>query len=146
MKENKRHRTTIDSFKEYSNPHDISYQDYALILKTFNYLLAKEIMEQGTLYALPSRLGVIGVYKRKTLGKGKFDYNHYKDTGEKVWKKNLHSSVYAAFFKWSMKGPWTDLEGNRRSLFNFIANRDSKRTLAKHINESNTIYKYYDFE
>lgn len=143
MKESKRHRTSIDSFQAYDNKHNISYNDYCLILKTFNYILVNKLYE-GEVFSLPNRVGTLGVYKRKTFGRGIFDYQQFAATGDKVWKKNFHSSTYAASFVWSIKHPWTDIQSAKRAMFKFEPSREVKRSLAKQIKQNNTIHKYYD--
>ncbi len=143
MNENKRHRTTKDSFLTYENKHNLSYNEYCLILKAYNYLLIRQLYE-GDVFSLPNRMGTLGVYKRKTFGKGVFDYGLFAATGDKVWKRNAHSSGYCGIFQWSIKHPWTDLEASKRAMFNFTPCRSAKRGLAQLIKNNNTIHKYYD--
>lgn len=145
MKKNKRQRTTVDSFAAYDNKYEITYEDYCLILKTFNVILGEKLLE-GQVFTMPHRLGLFSIRKRKTFGKGSFDYQHYKQTGEKVWKKNFHSGGYAGIFDWSIRSPWTDLKGSKRGLFEFKPARAIKRTLASKIKENNSINKYYDID
>lgn len=146
MRENRRTRNEKDSFLTYDNKYTLMYIEYILILKTFNILLCQDMMSEGTVYKLPARAGRIGVFKRKTFGRGSFDYNYFKQTGEKVWRRNFHSGTFSASYQWLMKGPWTDLPYALRRLFVFRPSRDNKRSLAKYIKISNTINKYYDLE
>lgn len=94
----KPYATELDAFKTYANKHDISLYDFKLILKTFFFVLQKELISTGDIYSFPFRLGNISVRKKDTYGKGHFDYQYFKDTGLKRYIKNNHSSKYLAKF------------------------------------------------
>lgn len=137
--------TNPDSlFDSYSNPHNITLEDFRLITKVFFAILSHKIITEGKVFQLPNRLGSVGVYKRKTIGRGVFDYQLFKETGQKVWKKNLHSSQYAATTKWDTRPPRFDpsIPGH---VFKFTPCRDHNAKLTTSIKDNNTISKYYDY-
>lgn len=138
---NKAYLTFNDFYEKYPDKENVSLEEYKLILKTFNYLMVKSMVEEGKLYLLPNRMGVLGIYKQKVFGRGVFDYALYKKEGLKVWKKNLHSSSYAARFLWDQRVHRTDLTDH---VYKWDPPRDWKRNLAKEIKEKNNISTYYD--
>lgn len=137
----KAYLTICDFYDKYPDKEEISLEEYKLIAKTFNYFLVKSMIEEGKLYLLPNRMGVLGILKQRVFGRGVFDYNLYKKEGIKVWKKNLHSSSYAARFIWDQRIHRTDLKDH---IYRWDPPRDWKRELARQIKENNTISLYYD--
>lgn len=76
----------------------VSESNYKKIIKTYyNYVLT-DARETGKIYHLPNHCGFVGVFKNKL--RTRFDYQYYKETGEKVDHHNRHSSGFCAFFKW----------------------------------------------
>jgi hypothetical protein len=45
--------------------------------------MAKEMVEKGTIYRWPKRLGAYGIMKHYIGDRKIFDYPHYKKTGER---------------------------------------------------------------
>lgn len=134
----------VTQFDKYDNPHNIDKNDFSFIIKTFFVVLTKSIVDDGKIYKLPFGLGSLGIRRRPTYGRGVFDYQLYKKEGIKVWKKNLHSSMYSAQVFW-------DKRGNRFTLpeythvFKLQACRDLTRHLSQQIKQHNTINNYYDY-
>lgn len=117
-----------------------------LITKTLFYTLFQEVVNNGTIYKLPFSLGLMGVRKKATYGRGAFDYKLYSETGQKYWRKNLHSDRWVGRIKWDIK--WLYVMGSRDIplwIYKFKPCRDFSRYLAKQIKENNTINKYYDY-
>lgn len=138
---NKAYLTLNDFYESYPDKDNLTLEEYKLILKTFNYFLVKSMIEEGKLYLLPNRMGVLGIMKQKVFGRGVFDYNLYKKEGIKVWKKNLHSSSYTARFIWDQRIFRSDLTDK---IYRWDPPRDWKRELAKQIKDKNSISTYYD--
>lgn len=129
------------TFKEYENKNKISKEEYKLIIKTFFYILAQEMMRTGKIYSLPKSIGTIGIFKFKNKHKI-LDYKYYRQTGERRVIKNMHSEGFAAKIHW--------LQHSLRRVeptacaFKLVPARSYSRELAKYIKEENSIAKYYD--
>lgn len=137
-------RTLRDLYEAFPNKDEIPYHEYRLILKTFNYLFVKSMIESGKVYYIPGHLGVMGIFRVPVAGRGVFDYKLYGETGVKVWKKNLHSSSYTARFIWMLRYPRAILPKHILTAFKWEAPRFWKRYLAREIKEKNAINRYYD--
>lgn len=133
-----------DIYESYPNKGKVTKAEFKLVLKTFNYLLVKSMVEEGKIYQLPKRMGAMGIFKLPVAGRGVFDYKLFHLDGTKVWKKNLHSSSYAAQFKWKLLFPRTDLPSQVSRVFKWHATRYWRRYLATQIKEKNTINLYFD--
>lgn len=88
--------TEYDMFKTYPNKFNISKEEFLLILRTFNFLLGKSIIDEGKIYKFPFNLGILGVFKNKSKGKKIPDWKYYKKTKELTSIKNFHSDNYIA--------------------------------------------------
>jgi len=55
-----------------------------LIIKVFFKTLTYSTINSGKVYYVPNKLGIIGIAKRRTVGRGAFDYQLYKEQGLKV--------------------------------------------------------------
>lgn len=143
QKTTKLNSTTIDWFDIYANIHSLSKNEFRLILKTFNYLLAKAVLE-GKHYYLPHACGTISIRKRKQHNKPSIDYQLFKETGLRVKKRNLHTDGYVASIIWKVAMPHRVVDTSLISIFKFKPARAFNRTLAKLIKEKNYMHKYYD--
>jgi hypothetical protein len=94
---NRAYVSETDIFQSYPNSHNLTKADFVLINSTFFYALTKSIIDEGKVYYLPPMMGTIGVCKTKTKGK-MINYQHYKETGEKIKMQNLHSNGMMALF------------------------------------------------
>lgn len=137
-------KSLVDFYENYPHKESVNRSTYRLILRTFNYLLMKSMIDEGKIYHLPNSLGVLGVFKIPVIGRGVFDYQLYKKEGVKVWKKNLHSSSYSAQFTWKLFKPRMPLPRRVSTSYKWTAPRYWKRYLAKSIKLRNTINLYYD--
>lgn len=84
-----------DIYEAYDNKHNISWETFTLITRTFFLHLIEAVIDEGKVFSFPNKLGIFGVFKTKTKAK-MIDYNHYKKTGEKVMMRNFHSHGYMA--------------------------------------------------
>lgn len=89
--DNKNYKDHTDLWETYRNKYDITKRQYRDIVEAFFTILGYNMVNEGKIYRLPFGLSTIGVYKVPTFGRGYFDYQHFKETGQKVYKKNLHS-------------------------------------------------------
>ena len=71
-----------------------------------------------------------------------FDYQHYKETGEKRIHRNLHASERVVQTK--LKPPSTGIPTS--TVYKFRLARAPARKLAKLIKEKNYITKYFSYE
>lgn len=136
-----RNRSIKQSYETYRG--GIDYETYKKVLTFYFKYLAQGLLN-ANVYKLPNNTGIIGIFKRPTYGKGLFDYNLYKESGIKSWKKNFHSYKYAANFKWDPRGKFSSLPSFVKTTYKFSAVRDLKRLLAKKINTENIIETFYD--
>ncbi len=138
------YRSCTEAFKTYENPYQLTQTEYNLIVRSFFVLLGQSMVNTGRNYLLPFGLSSLGIAKVPTFGRGVFDYQRYKETGEKIYKKNTHSSGMIGIFKWDNRWPRFKVPPPAYT-FKFSACRDLARYLAKRIRENNTIIKYYDY-
>jgi len=87
---------------------------------------------------LPYKIGYLALSLTDTE-KGSYNYQHYKDTGEKINIKNLHSNRKKARF--ILGKDFSSVEG--RGLFKFRSIRRNARNLAPLIRDENYINKYF---
>jgi hypothetical protein len=120
----------------------ISFKDYKRITNTYNELLLKNVIDTGDVFRLPSGAGLLGVLKRPTR-KDSLNFNHFRQTGEKIYYNNLHSDGYAATIKWRVKEV-SEIENNMHLLLKFKPSKKAKKYLHERIVEDNAINKYYD--
>lgn len=102
------------------------------------------IIETGKLYDLPSGLGNIGILKKTPPDKAKFDFELYKQTGQKLYTKNLHSDGMVAMYVWNVSKSYSSLPSSIKGVWTWTPTREYKRLLAKKIIEDNYINKYFN--
>ena len=130
---------TLKNFYDEHYKGNVDWETYRYVIKTFNYLLMKTLIETGDTYKFPKRLGNISIKKHKGGGRF-FANNHYTRTGEKKFFKNKHSDGYYARFHWEKNDSTMLLSSS--TFWKFVPLRYHKRTLAQHI-FNNSIHKYY---
>lgn len=136
-------RTGIkDIYSEYDNPHNLSQAEFATIIKTFNYLFIKSMIDQGYIYKLPNSLGIMLVAKKKQKRKGVMDFKHYMQTGERQFITNNHSGGFRAHFTWIMKKNYGKMYKGFANLATFKPVRYFKRYLADCIKNRQTMNNY----
>lgn len=132
-------------FDAYPNEEKLTPYEFRLILRTFASLLRKSMIYEGKVYNLPGKVGTVGIYRTGTKGSTYYNYQHYKETGEKILIRNHHSDnhkygiKYICGDKYSRKIPIS-------FLFKFKAVRGFARELAKALKVGNTsaLYKPYE--
>ena len=133
-----------DFYDRYEDKEEITQQEYRLIQKTFFNLLTKSMIYEGKVYRLPEKIGAIGVFMTGEEKKY-YNYQHYKDTGEKIFIRNNHSDKKQYGIKFISADKFTSLTPITR-LFKFKASRRFSRELAKAIKEKNTGSLYLPYE
>lgn len=103
----------------------------------FNNLLLQSMVETGRIYKLSTTFGYLGVFTFPSYKQ--FDYQHYKETGEKRNMLNLHSNEAVAQFRFRHSV-------NGSTIYRFRVARDPARALAQLIKHKNYIQKYFSYE
>jgi len=114
------------------------------IIKSFNFLSIKFIVDTGYALILPKRVGRFIVVKRKSGKKKYVDLNFFQKTGIKRYHSNKHSEGYYARFKWLKRSPYSLV--NNRSIYKFTPFKVARSYLANCIKNRNTIHHYYEDE
>lgn len=122
----------------------MSIHQFRLIQKTFFHLLRKAMLYEGRVFKFPEGIGTIGVF---WTGKEKRYYNfqHYKETGEKIYIRNAHSDKKQFGIKY-VAGDKFQAEIPLSFLFKFKANRGFARELAQALKVKNTSSLYIPYE
>lgn len=126
-----------------SNNNPCTYSIYKLIVDTFHKVIANKMIEMGTRYKLPHKLGTISIRKKTNKSKvRKIDFHKTKLYGETIYHTNYHSEGQYCFFHWDKDFPHAVF--SFKQLYKFDPTRYNKRTLAKGIKERNTLNKYLE--
>jgi hypothetical protein len=133
---------TIGGIHSMSNNPPCTYKEYKLILDTFHKLVSKNIIELGTRYTLPHKLGVLSIRRKKNKPKKVIDFHKTKLYGETIYHNNYHSEGQYCFYHWEKEFPYAIF--TYKQLYEFEPTRFNKRTLAKGIKEKNTLNKYVE--
>lgn len=137
--------TTKNLWDNYENPKGIEYNDFMSIIKTFNYLFMKSMIDQGYVYSLPNKLGIMLVTKYKQpKGKKLLNFAHYMKTGEKIYITNKHSDGFRANFKWLTRNYYTRIYKGFHQMASFHPVRRFKRYLADCIKNRQTMDNYIE--
>lgn len=106
----------------------------------FNNLLLKSVVETGKVYKLAPGFGYLGIFTFPSSIQ--FDYQHFKETGEKRNMLNLHADELVAQmrFRQAVNTPPTG------TVYRFRLARDPARNLAQLIKHKNYIKKYFSYE
>lgn len=132
------------------HPYYCSQRTYVDISKDFYKILSSLIIEEGFSFKIPSRLGEIRIVKFRSEKKrhinwkltneyfGEWNKNNPHDR-KRIYHTNSHTDGYAARFHWKKS---TYLK--HQTLYNFEAIRFNKRSLAKHVKETDSIYLYQE--
>jgi hypothetical protein len=133
-----------DFYKTFEGKDEVTPAEYRLIQKTFFNLLTRSMIYEGKVYKLPEKIGAIGVFM---VGEEKKFYNfqHYKETGQKIYIRNNHSDKKQFGIKYISGDKFSSFLPISR-MFKFKANRRFSRELAKAIKEKNTGSLYLPYE
>ena len=129
----------------YDNKYNLTKEEYNLIVRSFFYIFANDLINTGKVYQLPRNLGTFSIRKKPIFGRGYFDYQLYKDTGVKRYIKNNHSSNYVSRFVWDTNYGRYDPKLPSGEIITFKPARQYARDLAAKIKNNNTIHRYYDY-
>lgn len=132
--------TILDFYERSKLKNQVDKALYKQIIKTFNFILMKSLIETGDTYKLPKKLGTLSIKKFKGGG-NRYMMSHYKATGEKIFFNNKHSDGYYARFHWDKTPGYMRLFSGK--FWKYKPARYHTRALAQHI-FNNSIHKYYD--
>jgi len=137
----------VDMYKTFQYKDEVSNIEFRYILKYFNNLLRKSLIYEGKIYTLPYMMGALGVLSRKPTKWKIFDYQHYKETGDKVPRLNLHSSELTAAIR---RIPPQGAAAKDTVKFTIYASkfdgcRGLNRELSRAIKNENTIRLYTEY-
>lgn len=122
----------------------MTVHEFRLIQKTFFRLLRQSMLEEGKPYKLPEGIGIIGIF---ITGDEKRYYNfqHYKETGEKIYIRNNHSDKKQFGIKY-VAGDKFQADIPISYLFKFKAIRSFARELARNLKTKNSSSLYLPYE
>lgn len=131
-------REMYKHFKSYSK-HDITYKEYARIVKACNLEILQVVVEEAKIFDMPYRLGVLQICKfersfNKPQTKWATDYKKSKELGFRVY----HDQPF--LYKWT----WKKRKGifKNKTGYKFTANRMAKRLVTKTLNSGRGIDYY----
>lgn len=139
----------VDMYEAFEDKDKVTKHEYRLILKYFNNLLKKSLIYDGAAYALPygiGRLGISSLIKPRDSNMKVYDFQHYKETGEKRVIMNLNTE--GRIMKVVLRAKPNQLFFNTytRYLYKFKPARGLMRGIAKAIKEGLPANKYYSYE
>lgn len=141
-------RTHTDLYKTFPLKDQLTGHEFRLILKYFHNLLRKSIIYEGKIYTLPYHLGFLGILSRFPIDNKIRNYQHYKETGQKVNRLNLHSQGRTARVHRiiTVGTLTTEMYPAILRAFKFEACRSMNREMTKAITNENTMALYLEYE
>lgn len=144
--------TITDIYKFYSSKHEnspslsIDYKTFRAICNDANKIISKAIIDDGKLFKVPYRLGIIRIKKRQiSFDNLKPDFGLYmKSNGEHKNKfLNEHTGNYYVRFFWTKM---RDTIVKNKTPYSFIPTRYNKRYLASILKRDGILQvnKYFD--
>lgn len=130
-----------NTFKEYDNKFNLTRTEFKFIINTFFYILSRELIETGKVFALPRKLGTFSIRKFKPVSP-LIDFQHFRKTGEKRVLRNNHSEQLAAQFLWDQS--YFRFDDVLACSLKATTARSFSRSISKSIKENNSITTYYD--
>lgn len=130
------------TFKTYKNEFNLTEQQFNIIIKSFFFILLREMIQKAKTFALPNKLGVFGIRKTPTHGRGYFDYQLYRNTGIKRYLRNNHSEQLVARIYWNQA--YNRMRDKLVCIFKLAPSRKFTRGLSQYIKNNNSISQYYD--
>lgn len=117
-------------------------KNFKNILKIFNSILLKTLIETGETIKLPKRSGYLSIRKKDHSKRKILNFHHYRETGEKLYYRNLHTDNSHVYFVYEKCGYHTLPNGG---LFLFNPVKHARKTLAARLlSEPSLINKYYE--
>jgi len=141
-------KTHVDLYKTFTRKEELTVAEFRLILKYFHNLWRKSIIYEGKIYALPLYLGSLGIMARKPTKHKIMNYQHYKETGIKAYRLNLHAQGLIASVKRIVHQTMLvkNMHWEIAVAYRFEACRNFNREIAKAIRDKNTIGLYQEYE
>ena len=134
-----------DMYEAFPHKDKVTRHEYRLILKMFNTILRKTLIYTGSGFKLPYGIGNIGI--TSSPGSRKiFDYQHYKETGEKRNLVNLHTEGKVLKVVLRATPNRLHFEFRTRCLYKFKAHRHMLRELAAAVKSVLSVHKFLTYE
>ena len=137
--------TIHNSYEIFQHKDRITKAEFILITQSFNYLLFEHMLRDGTMYKLPFKSGMLGVFKYKTP-KNMKDWAFGNVHGVEKTLTNNHSGNLMAKIKNYTTYPYSDLPPELCNFFKLKAARMHNRRLATYIKQHNTINSYENLD
>lgn len=130
-------------YNSFPHKNKISYEEFLLVINTFNSLLFRSCLETGDGYRLPYRLGEFKIYKYMNNNpyyifvKNPEDSNY---TRVKVSSQNWHSDGYKVKFRWIRPKKFNGFFSKNVWLWNLSFH--NKKTIGEEMKKRNLIQNY----
>lgn len=144
--------TWVDMWEDYPNPYGLEKDEFKSIISTFNHILMRDIIDNGSLRKLPMGLGMIYVAKRPITDhsdkKKRLQIEspkYYSAYRHKLGLSALtfrHSGYYFGKIVWSKY----KTKARNATLYVFSPLKNFVKHMAYMIREKHTIDKYWEFK
>lgn len=126
--------------------YNVEWSQYKSILSAFNKECMRSIVEDGFIFKMPYRIGVLRIKKRQNnLDRLKFNYSllNTSDNEHKTMHLNDHTNNWYVRFYWAKS---KECIIKNKSIYSFIPTRDNKRYIATLLKEEgmNQMNKYFE--
>ena len=126
--------------------YNIDWNQYKEIISSFNKEVMRAMIEDGFIFKLPYRMGILRIRKRENnLDKLKPDWSTYNVSNQEIKNKylNSHTDNYYVRFYWAKN---KEAIIRNKTLYAFIPTRDNKRYLSKNLKEKGMeqMNKYFE--
>lgn len=135
----------VDMYEVFPKKDMITRNEYRFVLKMFNNLLRQAVLKDALAFRLPYGVGLLGVSSAPAPSKV-FDYQHYKETGEKRNLINLHTNGRTLKILAKPINNPLHFDYRIRSMYIFKAHRHMARELAALIKSGVPFEKYLTYE
>lgn len=112
---------------------------FKTVIKIFNTLLLKTIVETGQTIRLPQRTGYLGVKKSSSYRPSKIDFDHLRKTGEVIKWSNAHTDFQHAAFYYDR--PYGTVPN--RAMFKFNPVKHARKKLGSSLVEDPDLINNY---
>lgn len=110
--------------------YNITWKQYKQILKEFNTQIMSAIIDDGYIFKLPYRIGIIRIRKRQNnLNRLKLDFSTYNTSDQEIKNKYLndHTDNWYVRFYWAKR----ECIVKNKTIYSFIPTRDNKRYMSR---------------
>lgn len=111
--------------------YNLTWRQYKIIVTQFNKYMMSAIIDEGYIFKIPYRIGVLRIRKRlNNLERLKPDWSTYNTTNQEIKNKYLndHTNNWYVRFYWAKN---KECIIRNKTLYSFIPTRDNKRYMSK---------------